>query len=113
MNILSNTHLFLREIFYLIKTPTFIMLTILGNGMICFCSIVFYYLEKGINPKMNHFMDALWWSFSTATTTGYGDITPVTIAGKILGILMMLMGLALFAIYTGLFADLIFIHRRK
>jgi voltage-gated potassium channel len=55
----------------------------------------------------------LWWSFSTATNTGYGDIIPMTFAGKILGILLMLMGMALFAMYTGLFAEVILTHGRR
>ncbi len=52
-------------------------------------------------------MDALWWGFATATTTGYGDITPVTLAGKFLGILLMLTGMAIFAMFTALFAETI------
>lgn len=113
MNILTNTRFFMKEIITIVRSPVFLMLTILGNGFIGLCSVLFYYLEKDTNPKMLHFIDALWWSFATATTTGYGDITPVTVAGKILGICMMLTGLALFSIYTALFADIIFIDRQK
>jgi len=58
-------------------------------------------------------MDALWWSFATATTTGYGDITPVTDTGKILSIILMLVGLALFSMYTALFAEAILMSRKK
>ena len=91
----------------LVKSPVFITLTIAGNGLIGLSGTLFYYLEKGTNPKMVHYIDAIWWSFATATTTGYGDITPITTIGKILGILLMLMGTALFAMYTGLFAEVI------
>jgi voltage-gated potassium channel len=52
-------------------------------------------------------MDAIWWGFATATTTGYGDIIPVTNAGKFLSIILMLSGLALFSMYTALFAETI------
>lgn len=62
---------------------------------------------------MIRYMDALWWSFATATTTGYGDITPVTDAGKILSILLMLAGLGLFSMYTALFAEAILTSRKK
>lgn len=95
------------------RSPIFLMLTFVGNSLIGLCGGLFYYLEKGINPRLHHFIDAIWWSFSTATTTGYGDITPVTFAGKILGILLMLMGTALFAMYTGLFAEIILTNTRK
>lgn len=112
MNILTNIRFFFKEIYFLIKSPVFILLTVIGNGFIGLCSYLFYILEKGTNPKMLHFIDALWWGFATATTTGYGDITPVTFAGKALGIFMMLMGLALFSIYTALFADIILTSKR-
>ena len=57
-------------------------------------------------------MDALWWGFATATTTGYGDITPVTIQGKILSIVLMLTGLAFFGMFTALFAETILASAR-
>jgi voltage-gated potassium channel len=102
-----------KETLTLIKSPAFITLTILGNSIIGLAGTLFYYLEKEANPKMVHFIDAIWWSFSTATTTGYGDITPVTSSGKILGILLMLIGTALFAMFTGLFAEVIFTSSRQ
>lgn len=83
------------------------MLTILGNSFILLCSLVFWTIEHEANPKVHRFMDAVWWGFATATTTGYGDITPITDAGKILSIILMLSELALFSIYTALFAETI------
>jgi voltage-gated potassium channel len=112
-HILINLKVFLREMILLIKSPVFILLTIMGNSLIFFFSIIFYFLEFGINPKITHFIDAAWWGFATATTTGYGDITPITMAGKILGIVLMLTGMALFAMFTALFADTILTSSRK
>lgn len=43
---------------------------------------------------------ALWWGFVTLTTTGYGDIYPVTGWGRLIGALTMLSGLALFSLLT-------------
>ncbi len=113
MSIVSNIHFFGREVYSLVKSPVFIMLTILGNGLIGISGAIFYYLEKDENQRLDYFIDAIWWAFSTATTTGYGDITPVTGYGKILGILLMLMGTALFAMYTGLFAEIILTNSRR
>lgn len=64
-----------------------------------------YQIEAGTNPDMGTFLDAVWWAFATVTTVGYGDITPVTMPGKIIGIFLMLGGTALFATYTALFAN--------
>lgn len=102
---------FLKEISYLVRSPFFIMLTIAGNTFILFCSYLFWILERGKNDKLVEYIDAIWWAFSTATTTGYGDITPRTILGKVLGIFIMLIGLALFAMYTALFAETIIQHK--
>ncbi|CAN5676092.1 hypothetical protein BH23CHL5_BH23CHL5_24360 [soil metagenome] len=45
--------------------------------------------------------DAIWWSYVTITTVGYGDKYPVTIQGRLVGILMLSLGVALFAVITG------------
>jgi voltage-gated potassium channel len=83
------------------------MLTILGNSFILFSSLVLWYIEHDTNSNVHSYMDAIWWGFATATTTGYGDIIPVTNAGKFLSIILMLSGLALFSMYTALFAETI------
>jgi voltage-gated potassium channel len=106
-HVLISMRFFITEMFLLIKSPVFIMVTFLGNSLIGLFSVVFYFLETNKNPKIQTLMDALWWGFSTATTTGYGDITPTTTAGKVLSIFLMLTGLALFSMFTALFAETI------
>ena len=106
-HILISLKYFVTEMIVLIKSPVFMLLTVFGNSLIGLFCIVFYLIESAVNPKIHSFIDALWWGFSTATTTGYGDITPVTTLGKVLGILLMLTGMALFAMFTALFADTI------
>lgn len=46
------------------------------------------------------FQDALWWSFVTATTVGYGDLSPSTNAGRIIASLLMLVGIGLIGSLT-------------
>ncbi|MDD4974518.1 MAG: potassium channel family protein [Bacteriovorax sp.] len=104
---------FVLEMLILIKSPVFIVLTIFGNSLIGLFCLIFYMIESEVNPKIHSFIDALWWGFSTATTTGYGDITPVSIQGKILGILLMLTGMALFAMFTALFAEKILTSSKR
>jgi voltage-gated potassium channel len=107
MKIFTNIKFFFHEVQKLVISPVFILITILGNGLIGVFGLTFYLLEKDLNPKLGGLIDGLWWSFATATTTGYGDITPVTFTGKVLGIVLMLIGTAIFAVYTGLFAEAI------
>ncbi len=107
----SNLKLFFNELSFLIRSPFFVMLTMLGNSFILFCGYLFWLIEHDVNPKVQRYMDAIWWGFATATTTGYGDVTPVTDLGKILSIILMLSGLAIFAMYTALFSETIMQHR--
>ncbi|MBY0415006.1 MAG: potassium channel family protein [Bdellovibrionales bacterium] len=111
--IFTSLKFFLSEMWILIKSPVFILLTILGNVLIGCFSLAFYLIEYEKNSSLNSFIDALWWGMSTATTTGFGDILPVTIWGKILGIILMLVGMALFAMFTALFAETILNSSKK
>jgi voltage-gated potassium channel len=47
---------------------------------------------------------ALWWTVVTLTTTGYGDATPVTPAGRMLAGIVMICGIAVFALWAGILA---------
>ncbi|WP_315068370.1 ion transporter [uncultured Clostridium sp.] len=47
------------------------------------------------------FLDSLWWSFVTATTVGYGDISPGTTAGRIIASILMLVGIGFVGMLTG------------
>jgi voltage-gated potassium channel len=109
----NHMKVLLKALSRIVFTPAFLALSILGNGLIGLTAWAFLAIESGHNPHVREYIDALWWAFSTATTTGYGDITPVTGAGKVLSIFLMLTGLALFAMYTALFAETIISHSRK
>lgn len=51
------------------------------------------------------FGDAVWWACVTATTTGYGDFTPVTTMGRAVGVFVMFGGLALAGVITATLAS--------
>lgn len=48
--------------------------------------------------------DALWWSFVTTTTVGYGDLSPVTPIGRIVAAILMLVGIGFIGMLTGTIA---------
>ncbi|MES3037699.1 MAG: potassium channel family protein [Bdellovibrionota bacterium] len=89
----------------LISHPVFPLLTVFGNLLIAFGALGLYYLEKDHNPNIHSLLDTLWWAISTVTTVGYGDVSPITPTGKVVGIILMIIGTALFWSYTALFAD--------
>ena len=84
--------------------------------LLLFASSGIYFLEHRYQPE--HFGSipaAAWWAVSTLTTVGYGDVVPITIAGKILGGVMMIFGLGMFALPIGIIATGFSqeIHRRE
>jgi len=63
-------------------------------------STVIFQLESGQpDSQINSRLDAAWWAVSTITTVGYGDMVPVTDAGKIVAIFFMIFGLTILAIF--------------
>ncbi|MBQ9155202.1 MAG: ion transporter [Eubacterium sp.] len=66
-------------------------------------SLCMYNLEHEAQPEVfaNAF-SGIWWSMSTLLTVGYGDIYPITLAGKIMAILIAFLGVGLVAIPTGI-----------
>lgn len=66
-------------------------------------SILMYGLEGDAQPEVfQNAFSGFWWAIATLTTVGYGDIYPVTIAGRILGSVIALLGIGLVAVPTGI-----------
>ena len=78
-----------------LHTNGFIYVLYTAAAMILASSIAMSYLEN------KTFGDALWWSIVTTTTVGYGDISPVTPAGRIIAVILMLFGIGLIGMLTG------------
>lgn len=67
--------------------------------MVC-CALVVRAVEP-VGSGFGSFGDALWWSIVTFTTVGYGDVYPVTTAGRIVAVFLMLGGVALIGALAG------------
>jgi voltage-gated potassium channel len=65
-----------------------------------------YLLERDAQPELfGSIPQALWWAIVTLTTTGYGDVTPITPAGRILAGVVMVAGILVFALWAGILAS--------
>ncbi len=64
-----------------------------------------FFFENKTNKEFTSFFDTLWYTIVTLSTVGYGDKTPVTIEGKLVGILIILFGVAVTGIVTGRIAS--------
>lgn len=58
---------------------------------------------------------AMWWAVATLTTVGYGDVTPITVAGKLFGAIITVVGIGMAALPAGIIASGLNeqIHRRR
>ena len=57
---------------------------------------VVFVLQASSNPSINNYIDALYFTITTLTTTGFGDITLVGSTGRMLSVIIMIVGVALF-----------------
>lgn len=65
-----------------------------------------YLLERNSDPVgFGSIPKALWWAIVTLTTTGYGDVVPQTLAGRMLAGCVMMSGILVFALWAGILAS--------
>lgn len=76
-------------------------------------SLIYY--AEGPSPDANiqSASDAVWWGLVTITTVGYGDRYPVTGEGRIIGVFLLMSGIALFSVLTGFIANIFLAPRTR
>lgn len=72
--------------------------------VIIFGSLLFFIVERGVNPEVTSYESAIWYTLVSMTTTGYGDIVPVTLFGQIIGVLIILAGMGYVSLVTATLA---------
>lgn len=78
-----------------------------GSAILIYLSAVgIYFFEHDAQPeRFATIFDALWWALGTLTTVGYGDIYPITAGGRAFTAVVLLVGLSIVAVPTGLVAS--------
>ena len=72
-------------------------------GIVFIGSVMIFTIESGHpDSEINSMLDAVWWTVSTVTTVGYGDIELVTDTGKIMAILYMFFGIGFLSIFVAI-----------
>ncbi len=79
---------------------------LLAVGFVTFIGgAIIYVFEAHANPKIGSIFDAIYWSLITIATVGYGDITPVTSEGKVLTMLLIIVGIGAISFSTSIIAS--------
>jgi voltage-gated potassium channel len=88
----------LKKFFYKATKSGFLFVLLYFIVSVLIAATGFAYLEK------RSFLDSFYWAIVTLTTVGYGDVTPVTFAGRIFSLLIMVLGIGTIAIFAGTIA---------
>ncbi|MEH2552507.1 voltage-gated potassium channel [Bradyrhizobium algeriense] len=94
----------LRRVLVLESGPLLSVLVIFLM-VVFLASVAEYFLERDVQPAtFGSVPAALWWAVVTLTTTGYGDVVPITPLGRMVAALVMISGLGVFGLWTGILA---------
>ncbi len=78
---------------------TIVLLLVLIIG-----SYLFFIVERSVNPEVPNYESAMWYAIISMTTVGYGDIIPVTLIGRIIGVILILTGMGYISLVTATLA---------
>lgn len=80
-------------------------LVILFTMVLTSAGLMYVFEHEAQPDKFGSIPDAMWWAFATVTTVGYGDVIPMTLPGRIVGVITMITGLVMLALPAGIVAS--------
>src|SRR4030088_3427423 len=84
-----------------------IVYTVFGAVVMIYAvSLAILDIERHVpGAHITSFGDALWWSITTVTTVGYGDLTPFTGGGRVVAVVLLIGGISLVGVVTATVAS--------
>lgn len=82
---------------------------ILAGSLAIYLGLLYILIEhEAVHPDagINNWDNALWWSITTLTTVGYGDLVPITTVGRIIGFIFLIASFSIYAILIGLISSI-------
>ena len=96
-----------------LQRDNFPRIALLAFGILMTGALVETAVETGPNSGIHGLGDALWFAIATMTSTGYGDVVPTTVGGRLVGALMMFGGLTVLSVVTATVASVLVAQRIK
>ena len=91
---------------FLIAKEELILFLIAALMMLYFAAVGIYYFENPSQPEaFSSVFSSLWWAVVTLTTVGYGDVYPITTGGRVFTFFVLLIGVSIIAIPSGIVAS--------
>ncbi len=98
----------LKRLYFFIQREKILYLFAVILAIVLVSGFLIARLEKDIS-----FANGIWWSIVTLTTVGYGDISPATLAGRVLAVVVMCFGIGLLGMFSASFATILISRKIK
>lgn len=105
MKIVKRIHNRISELIFNITHSDIFKIIVILLLIISFSVTGIFFIEHQKNEQFTSFFDTLWYTIVTLSTVGYGDKTPITVEGKLIGLLIILFGVAVTGVVTGRIAS--------
>ena len=91
-----------------------VYLFVISSAVVGASGIGIYLIESPHeDAQITNLIDAFWWASATVTTVGYGDVVPVTEAGRVIGIALMFVGISIIGVFISALGALLIGSRLK
>lgn len=112
MRLFRILHLFFRILRAVEGKDKIVYIIIFSFASITIGAIAEYLIESPQpDAKITNLGDAFWWAMATVTTVGYGDVFPVTTEGRIVGAVLMLVGISILGIFISTLGTMLIENR--
>lgn len=105
LRILRSTRIIGKAILGRKIQSVFLSVVLLAFTLVITSSILVLNFESKATDLIKTPFDAIWWSISTLTTVGYGDVYPVSFEGRMVAIALMIAGVGIFGTFSGFIAS--------